>query len=248
MLVVAEDDVGADLDRRLEDERQPFLGLDDVHVGIGQRDDVLLDEGLAIGGFDGVLDRVVEDRRPDRDAAPGRLEAPCPGGNPGTRVRLARCRTASSIDRVRRSGGSSISSTTVDLAAGVLVICIARAVYRRTGPGQRQVIAPGLESRKRLPGAGTHPPGTHQSGRPAPNVDRAWRRDGYHESPVRCCAIARTDRRPGHGRTRNRLSAAGAGCRLIAHLRPLHHTLRNPQGTTQRTSQSTTRTMNQRTA
>ena len=61
-LVVAELDLGRDLDGRLEDERLPLLGLHDVDVGVGQREDVLLDEGLAVGVLDEVLDGVVEDR------------------------------------------------------------------------------------------------------------------------------------------------------------------------------------------
>ena len=47
--VVAELDLGADRDGRLEDERLALLGLDDLDVGVGQRHDVLLDEGLAVG-------------------------------------------------------------------------------------------------------------------------------------------------------------------------------------------------------
>ena len=37
VLVVAELDLGADLDGRLEDERLALLGLDDLDVGVGQR-------------------------------------------------------------------------------------------------------------------------------------------------------------------------------------------------------------------
>ena len=41
VLVVAELDLRADLDGRLEDERLALLGLDDVDLGVGQRQDVL---------------------------------------------------------------------------------------------------------------------------------------------------------------------------------------------------------------
>ena len=43
-------------------ERLSLFGLHDVDVGVGQREDVLLDEGLAIGVLDEMLDGVVEDR------------------------------------------------------------------------------------------------------------------------------------------------------------------------------------------
>ena len=61
-LVVAELDLGPHLDRGLEDERLALLGLHDVDVGIGQRQDVLLDERLAVGVLDEVVDGLVEDR------------------------------------------------------------------------------------------------------------------------------------------------------------------------------------------
>ena len=65
--VVAELDLRADLDRGLEDERLALLGLHDLDVGIGQREDLLLDQRLAVGVLDEVLDRVVEDgARPER--------------------------------------------------------------------------------------------------------------------------------------------------------------------------------------
>ncbi len=59
--VVAERDLGSHLDGDLEDERLAFLGLDDVDLGVGQRQDVLLDERVAIGVLDEVLDGVVDD-------------------------------------------------------------------------------------------------------------------------------------------------------------------------------------------
>ena len=59
--VVAERDLGSDLDRDLEDQRLAFLGLDDVDLGVRQRQDVLLDEGVAVGVLDEVLDGVVDD-------------------------------------------------------------------------------------------------------------------------------------------------------------------------------------------
>ena len=40
----------------------PSSACDDVDVGVGQRQDVLLDEGLAVGVLDEVLDGLVEDR------------------------------------------------------------------------------------------------------------------------------------------------------------------------------------------
>ena len=52
---------GPDRDGRLEDERLALLGLDDLHVGVGQGQDVLLDERLAIGVLHQVVDRLVED-------------------------------------------------------------------------------------------------------------------------------------------------------------------------------------------
>ena len=62
VLVVAELDLRADLDGRLEDERHPLLGLDDVDVGVRERDDVLGDERVAVRVLDEVVDGVVEDR------------------------------------------------------------------------------------------------------------------------------------------------------------------------------------------
>ena len=66
VLVVAELDLRADLDDRLEDERLALLGLDDVDLGVGQRQDVRLDEGLAVGVLDEVLDGLLVDHaRPE---------------------------------------------------------------------------------------------------------------------------------------------------------------------------------------
>ena len=77
--VVAELDLRADLDGRLEDERLALLRLDDLDVGVGQRHDVLLDDGLAVRVLDEVLDGLVEDApgprtrsRIGRGALPGR--------------------------------------------------------------------------------------------------------------------------------------------------------------------------------
>ena len=61
VLVVAELDLGRHLDGRLEDERLALLGLDDFDVGVGQRQEFLLDQRLAIGVLDEVLDGLVED-------------------------------------------------------------------------------------------------------------------------------------------------------------------------------------------
>ena len=67
VLVVAELDLRADLDRRLEDDRLALLGLDDLDVGVRQRQDRLVDERLAVGIVDEVLHRLFED-----DAGPER--------------------------------------------------------------------------------------------------------------------------------------------------------------------------------
>ena len=63
LLVVAELDLGADLDGRLEGQRTPLLRLDHLDVGVGEGQDVPLDDGLAVRVFDEVLDRFVEDDR-----------------------------------------------------------------------------------------------------------------------------------------------------------------------------------------
>ena len=61
LLVVAERHLRADLDGRLEDDRLALLRLDDVDVGVGERQDLLLDQRLAVGRLHEVLDGVVED-------------------------------------------------------------------------------------------------------------------------------------------------------------------------------------------
>ena len=58
--VVTELDLGPDLDVRLEDQRLAFLGLDHLDVGLGERQDLLLDQGLSKRLVDQVLDRLVE--------------------------------------------------------------------------------------------------------------------------------------------------------------------------------------------
>ena len=85
VLVVAELHLRADLDGRLEDEGLALLGLDDLHVRVGQGHDVLLDERVAVGRFGQVLDRVVEDRA----GAQGSLQDR-PRGLAGTEARDAR--------------------------------------------------------------------------------------------------------------------------------------------------------------
>ena len=80
LLVVAERDLRPDLDGGLEDERLAFLGLDDLDVGVGQGQQVLLDEGLrdtrpGRGGR-----RRPRGRRPARGAAPGAAVGPCRAG------------------------------------------------------------------------------------------------------------------------------------------------------------------------
>ena len=67
VLVVAELDLRADLDRRLEDDRLALLGLDDLDVRVRQRQDRLVDQCLAVGIVDQVLDGLVQD-----DAGPER--------------------------------------------------------------------------------------------------------------------------------------------------------------------------------
>ena len=68
VLVVAELDLGADLDGRLEDERLALLGLDDLDVGVRQRQDLLLDERVAVGRLDEPVDGLVEDGAVAEDA------------------------------------------------------------------------------------------------------------------------------------------------------------------------------------
>src|SRR6185295_3070432 len=54
-------DLRANLDRRLEDDRLALLRLDDLDVRVRQRQDRLVDERLAIGIVDEVLDGLLED-------------------------------------------------------------------------------------------------------------------------------------------------------------------------------------------
>ena len=106
----------------------PSSACDDVDVGVGQRQDLLLDEGLAVGVLDEVLDGLVEDRAgaevalEDRARRLARTEA----GDP----RPAREAADGVIDGAAEAfGGSSISSWIVESGPGVLVICIAEPVY-----------------------------------------------------------------------------------------------------------------------
>ena len=82
---VAQLDLRADGDGRREDDGLAFLRLDDVDVGVGDRQDLLLDERCAVGVLDQVLDRLVEDcagtEHPLEDGS-GRLAGP-EAGNPG---------------------------------------------------------------------------------------------------------------------------------------------------------------------
>ena len=78
--VVAELHLGPHLDRRLEPERLALDGLDDLHVRVRQRHDVLLDDRLAIRVLHEVLDGLVEDGARPEDALEDRPRAPCPGG------------------------------------------------------------------------------------------------------------------------------------------------------------------------
>ena len=129
VLVVAELDLGPDLDGRLEDDGLALLGLDDLDVGVGQRQDGLLDERLAVGVLDEVLDGLVEDGAGAERAARARRAAPCPAGSRGPGSGATRCADGLvRSPRSRRSGGSSISSSSVHLGAGVPVTCIAREV------------------------------------------------------------------------------------------------------------------------
>ena len=79
--VVAQLDVGPDLDRRLEHDRLAFLGLYDLDVGVRERDDPLLDDRVAVGVLDDALHRLVqhgagaEDALEDRSRGLARPEA-----------------------------------------------------------------------------------------------------------------------------------------------------------------------------
>ena len=61
VLVVAELDVRRHLDGGLEDERLALLGLHHLDIGVGQRQEALLDHRLAVAVFDQVLDGFVVD-------------------------------------------------------------------------------------------------------------------------------------------------------------------------------------------
>ena len=79
VLVVAEHDLGRDLDGRLEDDRLALDGLDHLDLGLGQGHDALLDQRLAVGALDQQLDRLIEDRRWSEDPLehePGGLALP----------------------------------------------------------------------------------------------------------------------------------------------------------------------------
>ena len=85
VLVVAELDLRADLDGRLEAQRLALDRLDDLDVRVRQRDDVLLDDRLAVGVLDEVLDGLVEHRAGPEDALEDRprgLAGP-EAGDPG---------------------------------------------------------------------------------------------------------------------------------------------------------------------
>ena len=184
-LVVAELDLGRDLDGRLEDERLPLLGLHDIDVGVGQRQDVLLDEGLAVGVLDEVLDGFVEDRAGTElaleDGARGlaRPEA----GDP----RPARQVAHGVIDRPAEAlGGSSISSWIVESGPGVLVICIASQYTGEVGrraAGGSAAIATRRAAGRRERGRTSTPLSRHRLLRPA--------RLPFRHSPAAKCSAGR---------------------------------------------------------
>jgi hypothetical protein len=132
MLVVAQLHFRSDLDGRLEDEWLALHGLDDLDVRVGQRQEVLVGERLAVGVLDEVVDGVVEDRTRTevalQDGPWGLAGAEARDAGPARQVA-----NGLTDSRSRRSAGSSISSTTVELGAGVAVICIAGKY--RAGPG-----------------------------------------------------------------------------------------------------------------
>ena len=123
--VVAEGDVGPDLDGRLEDERLALLGLDDLDVGVRQRQDRLLDERVAIGGLDEAVDGFVEDGAGAEDASSTRPRALCRAGSRG-RASASRGpgRPRRRRDRGARPGPRPRGSTEL-LGAGVAVTFIA---------------------------------------------------------------------------------------------------------------------------
>ena len=87
-----------------------------------------LDEGLAVGVLDEVLDGLVEDGAgaevPLEDRARRLARAEARDARPARRGGGRRRRWRGS----RRSAGTSISSSIVEFGPGVLVICIAREV------------------------------------------------------------------------------------------------------------------------
>ena len=132
-------DLRADLDRRLEDERLAFLGLHDLDVGVRERQDLLLDERLAIGRLDEVLDRVVEDgARAERALEDGARRLA--GAEPGD-ARAAREVLDGLADGAVEPLGRELDLE-VDggLGAGVVVICIA-GKYRAAGRGAGRTAA-----------------------------------------------------------------------------------------------------------
>ena len=126
--VVAELHLGAHLDGRLEAQRLALDRLDDLDVGVGERDDALLDHGVAVRDLDQLLHGLVQDRGGPEDAledGPGRLA--------GAEARRRACgaRAAGSASRTARSSrseGTSISRRMELLGAGVAVTFIARRV------------------------------------------------------------------------------------------------------------------------
>ena len=101
--VVAERHLRADRDGRLEDERLALLGLDDLDVGVRQREDVLLDERLAIGVLHQVIDGLVEhDARTEVPLEDGsRRLAGAEAGDPGPPREGADGRVERAVEPIR---------------------------------------------------------------------------------------------------------------------------------------------------
>ena len=171
VLVVAELDLGRHLDGRLEDERLALLGLDDLDIGVRQRQEVLLDHRLAIGvARPGA-------RPPRRGSTPGPRwrsrtgRGALPGRKPGTRVPRDRRRTASSMARLSRSGRKLDLEQDGGFGAGgggdlhrpsSIRGSPAGEPLRRTGPGVRLGGSPrtvvgerGIEPPRRFRGTGS---------------------------------------------------------------------------------------------
>src|SRR5439155_2530343 len=155
--VVTQLDVRPNGHGRAEDQRLAFLGLLDVDLGLVEGQDELLDQRVAIGIFDEVLDRLVEHRALTEHALEHRSGA-LPGRKPGTRVRRARRWTAWSTARLRRSGGSSTSSFMVLLGPGVAVTFIGRPVYPPTFDRANDLaaVSAGLISARAYPSSDAH--------------------------------------------------------------------------------------------